>query len=151
MTKETIHRARGFIAEFKQFAIKGNALQLAVAVVVGTAFTGMVNSLVGDIITPFLGLFTGNVDFKNLSVTLRQPMANATTTPLVVHYGSFIQSVFNFIIVAGAMFFIIKLSSATLRRFAQEEKVEKAAPPPMPPRQEQLLAEIRDLLKERKP
>lgn len=133
-----LNAAGGFLSEFKRFAIKGNALELAIAVVIGNAFSGIVNSLVADIITPLLGLLTGNVDFKTLSWAI-QP-------EVVVRYGAFFQSIFNFIVIAFAIFVVFKmLSSARERLFAREAKEE--VPPAQKPAQERLLEEIRDIIK----
>jgi large conductance mechanosensitive channel len=136
-----MEKTRGFFAEFRSFAVKGNALELAIAVVVGNAFSGVVTSLVGDIITPFLGLLTNNVDFKKLSWHI--------TSDNVVSYGLFLQAVFNFFVVALSIFVVFKILSAARRRLFREEK-HQPAPPEEKPAQERLLEEIRDLLKERK-
>ena len=124
-------------SEFKSFAVKGNALELAIAVVIGTSFTAVVNSLVGDIITPLLGLLTNNVDLKTLHWS---PHAG-----LVLNYGAFLQAVVNFLIISFSIFVVFKaFSSARKRLFRQGEK---ATPPEQKPAQERLLEEIRDLLK----
>lgn len=138
--------ASGLWGEFKRFAVKGNAMDLAVAVVVGNAFTGIVNSLVADIITPLLGLLTssGHTDFKTLKIVLRE--ANAMGPALTLNYGSLIQATFNFLIIALSIFLFFKLISMTRKRLFREEKEEKV-PPHEKPAQERLLEEIRDLLK----
>ena len=128
---------RGFFAEFKSFAVKGNAFELAIAVVIGTAFTAVVTSLVGDIIMPFLGLITNSVDLKDLSASLRPD--------LVIKYGIFLQATLNFLLVALSVFVVFKLISATRRSLFREG--EKATPQYEKPAQERLLEEIRDLLK----
>lgn len=131
----------GFWTEFKSFAVKGNAFDLAVAVVVGNAFSAVVNSLVSDIITPFIGLLTNNIDFKNLSWTPH--------TGVVVQYGALIQAVINFFIISLAIFIIFKMVSSTRKSLFKEEK--KTPPPPeQKPADVRLLEEIRDLLKEKK-
>jgi large conductance mechanosensitive channel len=133
-------RARGFWSEFRRFAIKGNAIELAIAVVIGNAFTGIVNSLVADIITPLIGFVTGNVDFKMLTLALRPD--------LVIKYGSFLQAVFNFLVISFSIFLMFKaLASARERLFRKEEK--EAPPPEQKPEDVRLLEEIRDLLKAR--
>lgn len=132
--------AGGFISEFKRFAVKGNALDLAIAVVVGNAFSGIVNSLVADIITPLLGLLTGNVDFKTLSWAIKPEV--------VVTYGSFLQSIFNFVVIAFSIFVVFKILSTARERLFAKEAVEDV-PPAQKPAQERLLEEIRDLLKEK--
>lgn len=130
----------GFWAEFRNFAVKGNAFDLAIAVVIGNAFSAVVNSLVGDIITPFLGLLTNNIDFKTLSFSLHDGL-------LVVKYGSFLQAIFNFFIISLSIFIVFKSISAARKRMFREG--EKAVPQHEKPAQERLLEEIRDLLKER--
>lgn len=138
MPKQIVATTGGFFTEFRRFAVKGNALELAVAVVIGTAFTGIVNSLVADMIMPLLGFVTGNVDLKTL--------AWAISPEVVVKYGSFLQAVLNFLIVSLSIFVVFKLlSSARARLFKREEKQE--VPPQEKPAQERLLEEIRDLLK----
>ena len=123
--------------EFKEFAVKGNAVDMAVGIVIGAAFGKIVSSLVADVITPPLGLLIGGVDFSNLAVTLHQPISGAA---VVLKYGAFIQTVFDFLIVAFAIFLLVK-GINVLRR----NQPKPAAPAPAP--QELLLAEIRDILK----
>jgi large conductance mechanosensitive channel len=136
-----IQKTRGLWKEFKSFAIKGNAIELAIAVVVGAAFTGIVNSLVSDIATPLLGIITNNVDFKTLTFEIRPG--------LIVKYGAFMQAVFNFLVISVSIFMVFKvLSGARKRLFREEEK--KEVPKHEKPAQERLLEEIRDLLKAKK-
>ena|ERR1043166_935997 len=130
--------ARGFWAEFRSFAVKGNAFDLAVAVVIGNAFSAVVNSLVGDIITPFLGLVTNHVDFKTLTW---EPYAG-----IVVKYGAFFQRIFNFFIIALSIFVVFKLISTMRKKLFR--RGEDAVPLAEKPAEERLLQEIRDLLKE---
>lgn len=131
-----LKKASGFLSEFKRFAIKGNAFELAIAVVIGNAFTGVVNSLVGDIITPLLGLLTNNVDFKTLAFALRPD--------LVIKYGSFLQALFNFVVVSVSIFVVFKiLATARERLFARPEET----PPAQKSDDTRLLEEIRDILK----
>lgn len=134
------HHTRSLWEEFKSFAVKGNAFNLAVAVVVGAAFTGIVNSLVGDIVTPLLGIVTHNVDFKTLVWEVRPG--------LLVKYGSFMQAVFNFLVISVSIFMAFKLVSSARKRLFREG--ERATPPEEKPAEERLLEEIRDLLKEKK-
>lgn len=143
--KET---ASGFWAEFRSFAVKGNALELAFAVIVGNAFSAIVNSLVGDIITPLLGLLTGQSagDIKNLSLAVHSFSAGAQ--PVVIRYGMFLQTIINFFLISLSIFIVFKfVVSARKRLFRQGEQ---AVPQHEKPAQERLLEEIRDLLKERK-
>jgi large conductance mechanosensitive channel len=130
----------GFFKEFRDFAMKGNVADMAVGIVVGAAFGKIVASFVKDVLTPPLGLLIGGVDFTKLSLTLKQ--AQGEIAAVTLNYGVFLQSVFDFVIVALAIFTVIKAMN-TLR------KKEAAAPPPPPPPSGEvvLLAEIRDLLK----
>ena len=140
-------RVGGFFTEFWKFAAKGNAIQLAIAVVLGTAFGAIVNSLVGDIITPFISLLTNNVNFNALEYTIRPAtVLNGTTTPaLVIGYGKTIQAAINFLIVGLSIFLMFKLFQGVAERFKRSE----AEKPPEPPvsNEEKILAEIRDILK----
>lgn len=151
--KFVFKKAGGLLAEFRQFALKGNAVDLAVAVVLGTAFTRIVNALVGDFITPIAQLL-GSPNVQNYSVTLRaaRMLPSGTTTPAVVlSYGDFLQSVISFIISAGAIFLIIKILAAARDRLFRREVAAAAMgePPPPPPTPEvAVLEEIRDTLKE---
>ncbi len=142
-----VHGARGFFSEFWKFAAKGNAFQLAVAVVLGSAFGAIVNSLVTDIIMPFLSLLTHNSNFATWSYVIRPPMTLAgTTTPaLVIGYGHLLQATLNFLIIGLSIFLIFKLFSRVIERF---QRTEAATPPEPVSTEEKLLSEIRDLLKE---
>jgi large conductance mechanosensitive channel len=126
-----------FLQEFKTFAMRGNVIDLAVGVVIGGAFGKIVSSLVANIITPVIGLLVGGVDFKNLTVVLKDGEA-----PVTLEYGIFLQNIFDFLIVAFAIFLFIK----ALNKFQKKEdaKPEAAAPTPA---DIVLLTEIRDLLK----
>ena len=136
--KHHIIKVSGFLQEFRAFAMRGNVIDMAIGVVIGTAFGKITSSLVADVIMPPLGILIGKVDFKDLKVTLLEGEGKAAVT---LNYGSFIQEIINFSIIAFALFLLIKLIS-TLRK-KQDETEAKAAPP----RQEVLLEEIRDLLK----
>ena len=118
------------VKEFREFAVKGNVVDLAVGVIIGAAFGKIVASLVSDIVMPFVGTLIGGVDFSGLSVQFRDAR---------IMYGKFLQSCVDFVIIAWSIFVAVKV----INRLKNEEP---AAPPP-PPRQEQLLEEIRDLLK----
>lgn len=128
------------IKEFREFAMRGNVVDLAVGVIIGAAFGKIVSSLVSDIIMPPLGLLIGGVDFKQFSIVLRA--AQGDIPAVVMHYGVFIQNIFDFIIVAFAIFIAIKL----MNKLRRKEEVAPAAPP-KPSAEEKLLTEIRDLLK----
>ena len=135
------------LQEFKDFAIKGNVVDMGVGIVIGAAFTSIVTSFVEDIINPIIGLFTGGVDFSGLFLNLSgQDVTSATQAKeaglAVITYGVFINAVISFLIVAWILFLIIKVVNRLKK--AEEEKVEEA--PAEPPAQEKLLTEIRDLL-----
>lgn len=137
---KVLDKTRGFFSEFKNFAVKGNVFDLAVAVVIGNAFSAIINSFVADIITPLLGLATGNIDIKN--------QAFAVTSNVVVKYGSFLQAVINFLIISLSIFIVFKIFSAARRRiFKEEDKV----PSHEKPEDVRLLEEIRDLLRHNLP
>ena len=137
--------------EFKKFAMRGNVVDLAVGVVIGAAFTGIVNSLVKDIITPPIGLALGGIDFSNFFVTLKGPhlatLAEAQKAGAVtLNYGVFLNTLINFIIIAIALFLLIR----SINRLLTPEKAEDAAAvTPAPPEEVLLLREIRDELKTR--
>lgn len=128
---------RRWLREFRAFALKGNVVDMAVGVVVGSAFTAVVNSLVGDVITPLFTLFTpDSAVFASLTI-------GGT-----VMIGKFINAVLSFFMVSGCMFALVQMVNRLTRR---AEKEKAAAPAPAPSREEELLAEIRDLLKENRP
>lgn len=132
----------GMAKEFKEFAMKGNMLDMAIGIVIGAAFGKIVSSVVADVLMPPLGLLLGGVNFTALKVTLKQAVGE--TAAVTLNYGAFLQTVVDFVIVAFAIFFMIKGINSMRKK--QEEA--PAAPAP-PPNQEVLLAEIRDLLKNR--
>ncbi|MEA1063181.1 large-conductance mechanosensitive channel protein MscL [Apirhabdus apintestini] len=129
-----------FIKEFREFAMRGNVVDLAVGVIIGAAFGKIVSSLVADIIMPPLGLLIGGIDFKQFAWTMRP--AQGDIPAVVMHYGVFIQNIFDFIIVALAIFLAIKLMNKLRRKEDEPEAVAE------PTKEEVLLSEIRDLLKE---
>jgi large conductance mechanosensitive channel len=126
--------------EFKQFAMRGNVIDLAVGVVIGGAFGKIVSSVVADVIMPPIGLLMGGVNFSNLKLVLKDAVGDIPAVTL--NYGSFIQTCIDFLIIAMAIFMLVKALNSM-------KKAEAAAPPPPPPAQEVLLGEIRDLLKHR--
>jgi large conductance mechanosensitive channel len=130
----------GIIKEFKTFAMKGNVVDMAVGIIIGAAFGKIVSSVVNDIIMPPIGILVGGVDFKDLKVVLKA--ATEGVPAVTLNYGNFLQVVFDFLIVAFAVFMLIKGLN-----MAKRKKEEAPAPPPAPSKQEVLLAEIRDLLK----
>ena len=128
------------VKEFKEFATKGNVVDLAVGIIIGGAFGKIVSSLVGDVIMPPLGLLIGGVDFRDLAVPLKIAMLGSPG--VMLRYGAFIQTVFDFAIIAFAVFLLIKGINALKRK-----KEEAPAAPPKPSAEVLLLTEIRDLLK----
>lgn len=137
----------GFISEFKTFAMRGNVLDMAVGIIIGGAFGKIVSSFVSDVIMPPIGVLLGGVDFRNFKFVIKEAVldtAGQVTTPAVsLNYGVFINSVIDFLIIAFAIFMMIKGINSM-------KKKEEAAPPPPPPppsNEEKLLTEIRDLLK----
>lgn len=130
------------LQEFKEFAIKGNAIDMAVGIIVGAAFGKIISSLVADVFMPPIGVLIGGVDFSKLAFTIKETAGNAPAVTL--NYGNFIQTLVDFTIIAFVIFMAIKLINSL-------KKKEVAGPTtPEPSREEQLLTEIRDLLKERK-
>jgi large conductance mechanosensitive channel len=126
--------------EFKEFAVKGNVVDMAVGIIIGAAFGKIISSFVGDVIMPPIGVLLGGVDFSNLAVTVKE--AAGAAPAVVISYGKFIQTVVDFTIIAFAIFIAVKAMNALKRK---EDEAPQA-----PPAQEVLLAEIRDLLKEKK-
>ena len=140
-----------FLSEFKKFALKGNVVDMAVGVIIGGAFGKIVTSLVNDVIMPPLGMLIGKVNFTDLALNL-----GTEVEPVMWKYGAFLQQVFDFLIVALSIFFLIKginrLSELTKKKEAEEAAAAPApapapAPEPEPTKEEVLLTEIRDLLK----
>ena len=129
-----------FFKEFRDFAMRGNVVDLAVGVIIGAAFGKIVSSLVANIIMPPLGLLIGGVDFKQFKWVLKP--AQGETPPVVMEYGIFLQNIFDFIIIAFAIFIAIKL----MNKLHQKKEVEK--PAAKPSAEATLLTEIRDLLKQ---
>lgn len=137
------------IEEFKQFAMRGNVIDMAVGIIIGGAFGKIVSSAVSDIVMPPIGLLVGGVNFTDLKITLKDQItdaAGAVLNPAVtLNYGNFIQVTFDFVIIAFAIFLMIKMMN-NLNRKKVEAPSTPATPPP-PPADIQLLTEIRDLLK----
>lgn len=130
----------GMISEFKEFAVKGNAMDMAVGIVIGAAFGKIVSSFVADIIMPPIGVLMGGVDFTDLSYIIQEAVGEAPAVTL--NYGSFVQTVIDFTIIAFAIFMMIR----TLNKLKKAEE-EKEEEPEEPSKEEVLLSEIRDLLK----
>lgn len=130
----------GMFKEFKEFAVKGNVVDMAVGIIIGAAFGKIITSLVGDVIMPPIGVVLGGVDFSNLSVVVQEAIDKKPA--VVISYGKFLQTIIDFTIVAFAMFMAVKGMNSL--------KKEEAAAPAAPAKEELLLAEIRDLLKDKK-
>ena len=132
-------------AEFKKFITRGNVLDMAVGVVVGSAFTAIVNSLVKDILNPIIGLIRGGIDFSNLKIVLKP--ASGEVSELAIRYGLFINAIIQFVLIAFVLFLIVKSFNKLNERRVKEEAAKKAAVPPAKSADIVLLEEIRDLLK----
>lgn len=128
-----------FISEFKEFAMKGNVVDMAVGIIIGGAFGKIVSSLVNDVLMPPIGLLLGGIDFTNLAFVLKPAEGDAEA--IVLKYGVFIQSVVDFLIIAFAIFVMIK--------WVNKLQKQKEEAPAEPPAEEVLLREIRDILKEK--
>lgn len=128
------------LSEFKAFAVKGNVVDMAVGIIIGAAFSKIVSSFVGDVVMPPVGLLVGGVDFSDLAITLKAAEGNAPA--VVLAYGKFIQTVLDFVIVAFAIFMGVKVINKLKREEAAAPEV-----PPAPTKDQELLSEIRDLLK----
>jgi large conductance mechanosensitive channel len=148
-----------FLTEFKQFAVKGNAIDMAVGVIIGGAFGKIVTSIVNDIIMPPIGWLIGGVDFKDLKWVMKEAVpeqldgagnvVQKAVAEVTLNYGAFIQNVIDFLIIAFCVFMLVKF----ITKLTTKKKAEEPAAPPAPPApsaEEKLLAEIRDLLKEKK-
>lgn len=138
------------IDEFKAFAMRGNVVDMAVGIIIGAAFGRIVSSFVADIIMPPIGLLLGGVDFSDLKAVLKDPVmdaaGNVVTQAVSVNYGNFIQIVVDFLIIAFAVFMVVKALN-TLKR--KEAVAPEEVPTPVPSKEELVLREIRDILKSR--
>lgn len=132
----------GIMKEFKEFAVKGNVIDMAVGIVIGAAFGKIVSSFVADVIMPPIGVLVGGIDFSNLAFTIKA--AEGDIPAVVISYGKFVQTAVDFTIIAFAIFIVIKGINAL-----KKKEEEKPVAPPEPSTQELLLMEIRDLLKNR--
>ena len=132
--------------EFKEFAMRGNVVDMAVGIVIGAAFGKIVSSFVNDVIMPPIGMAMGGVSFTDLKITLQEEVMSAAgevvTSGVYISYGNFIQTLLDFIIIAFAIFMVIR----AMNRMKKEEEAKPAPPPPGPTQEETLLTEIRDLL-----
>ncbi len=140
-----------FVEEFKEFAVKGNALDMAVGVIIGGAFGKIVSSVVDDIIMPPIGWLIGGVNFSDLKITLpAETFGDMQIEAATINYGNFIQTAIDFIIIALCVFFMVKGINRLTTKKAEPEEPAAPAPPPEPSAEEKVLTEIRDLLKEKK-
>ena len=141
-------KTNGFLAEFRQFIARGNVLDMAVGVIVGGAFGKISTSLVNDILMPIFSMLTGGVEFSHWTWVLKEaiynPDGSQLAAPITINYGTFLSTILDFLIIAFAVFCLIK----AINRF-HRKKEEVSTPSPLPSREEVLLTEIRDLLKER--
>lgn len=141
-----------FLDDFKAFVMRGNVIDMAVGVVIGGAFGKIVSSLVADVIMPPIGLLVGGVNFTDLKWQIKKEVVDATTNEVIpavtLNYGNFLQTTFDFLIIAFSIFVVIRLISQLQKK--KEEAPATPPPPPAPSKEEVLLTEIRDLLKEKK-
>lgn len=136
----------GFVKEFKEFAMRGNVVDLAVGVIIGAAFGKIVTSLVNDVIMPPIGYVTGGVDFSDKKFVLKPGDPAAKVEEVAVHYGNFINSIIQFLIVAFCIFLVVK----AINSLKKKEEATAPATPPEPSKEELLLTQIRDILAEKK-
>lgn len=150
-------KAKGFMGEFKAFIARGNVLDMAVGVIIGGAFGKISTSLVNDVIMPLISVLTGGVDFSNWKIVLKAAVAGAdgtidASTEIAIRYGAFLATILDFLIIAFAVFLMLKAINGFHDKLkkAEEEAPAKEPAPPEPSNEEKLLTEIRDLLKARK-
>lgn len=149
-------KAKGFMGEFKAFIARGNVLDMAVGVIIGGAFGKISTSLVNDVIMPLISVLTGGVDFSNWKIVLKAAVAGAdgvidASTEIAIRYGAFLATILDFLIIAFAVFLMLKAINGfhdKLKKAEEEAPAEEPAPPE-PSNEEKLLTEIRDLLKEK--
>jgi large conductance mechanosensitive channel len=134
-----------FLTEFKEFAMRGNVMDMAVGVIIGGAFGKIVTSLVNDVIMPVIGCVVGGINFTDLKWVIKEAVGETPEVALL--YGQFIQNVVDFLIIAFCIFMMIKVISRLTKK---KEEAPAPAPAPAPSAEEKLLTEIRDLLKEKK-
>ena len=148
-------KKKSVFTEFKEFISRGNVIDMAVGVIIGGAFTKIVNSVVSDLIMPALGVFTGNIDFAELKIVLAEAVMEGETVvkeELAIRYGVFLDALINFLLIAVCVFAMVKIintvkTQAVNLRKKEEEEAAAEAPAPAPDPQLVLLEEIRDLLK----
>ncbi len=139
-----------FVQDFKEFALKGNVIDMAVGVIIGGAFGKIVTSIVSNIIMPPIGLLLGGVDFTDLKITMKEAVMdgeNVVSEAVTLNYGQFVQDVVDFLIIAFCIFLMVKgITALSAKTKKEEPKKEEPAPEPEPSAEEKLLTEIRDLL-----
>lgn len=140
--KDTASKAKGLVGEFKEFISRGNVVDMAVGIIVGSAFTSIVNSLVKDLITPFIAWIIGDTDFTSMALVLVE--ASGDKPGIAIAYGNFIQQVVNFLIIAFVVFLMVKVMNAFRRK--KEAQPEPAPAEPAPSPELTVLREIRDLM-----
>ena len=136
---------KGIVTEFKEFIMRGNVVDMAVGVIIGSTFTKIVTSLVNDVFMPVIGALFGGIDFTTLKYVVRPADEAAVVEEAAILYGNFIQNVVNFLLVALVVFFVVKAINALRRK--KEEPAPAPAPAPEPSEEVKLLTEIRDALK----
>lgn len=139
-------KKKNIIGEFKEFIARGNVIDMAVGIIMGGAFTPIVNSLVNDIVMPCVGMITGGVDFSDKKIILKAADEAAEIAEVSIGYGNLIQVIVNFLIISLCVFFLIKAINKLKRK--EEPKPEEPPKEPEPTKEELLLTEIRDLLKD---
>lgn len=139
-------KKKGFFQEFKEFISRGNVMDLAVGVIIGSAFTAIVNSLVNDILMPVIGLISGGIDLSGLKFVFAA--ATETTAEAAIYYGAFLQNIVNFLLIALTLFCVVKAMNSLHRKKEEAPAPEpEPEPAPEPSEEAKLLSEIRDLLK----
>ncbi len=140
--------------EFREFAVKGNVVDLAVAVIIGGAFGKIVSSLVADIVMPLIGVLAGGVNFTSWKVILKQAILDeggeVTQAAVIMNVGTFVQNIFDFLVIASSIFLMIKLLTRVKKRLIKEEEAAKEEKVTKITEEQKLLTEIRDILKEQK-
>ena len=147
-------KAKGFMGEFKAFIARGNVLDMAVGVIIGGAFGKISTSLVNDVIMPLISVLTGGVDFSNWKIVLKAAVAGAdgaidASTEIAIRYGAFLATILDFLIIAFAVFLMLKAINGFHDKLKKQEAPAEKPAPPEPSKEEKLLTEIRDLLKEK--
>ena len=150
-------KAKGFLGEFKTFIARGNVMDMAVGVIIGGAFGKISTSLVNDVIMPLISVLTGGIDFSNWKIVLKAAVAGAdgaidASTEIAIRYGAFLATILDFLIIAFAVFLMIKTINGFHDKMKKQEEAVPAeeSEPPEPSNEEKLLTEIRDLLKAQK-